>query len=190
MSSGLVPGDAAKGLYTVPAIHHVPTNKYMMDSAPISRFLEATYPDPPVQLESELGREIEARARAVIGPIMSKSVMPREIRILAPRAAEYFRRTREASLGRPIEDLLDPALEDRSWAEADGPMEAVGKLIRTNAADGPFVLGARPSYTDFFLAGALQSARTVDEGVFARLVKYPGYSDVYSACLPYMGKID
>ncbi|KAG6358620.1 hypothetical protein INS49_012138 [Diaporthe citri] len=189
--SGLVPGEAAKGLYTVPAIHHVPTDKHIMDSAPISRFLEATYPDPPVPLESELGREIEARARAVIGPIMSKSVMPREIRILAPRAAEYFRRTREANLvGRQLEDLLDPASEDQAWAEADGPMDAVGKLIRTNAADGPFVLGARPSYTDFFIAGALQSARTVDEGVFGRLVKYPGYSDVYSACLPYMGKID
>lgn len=190
MSSGLVPGDAAKGRYTVPAIHHVPTGKYIMDSAPISRFLETTYPDPAVPLESELGREIETRARAVVGATMSKSLMPREINILAPRAADYFRRTREAALGRPLEDLLDPAAEEQAWADAGGVIDAVGKLMRTNAAEGPFVLGARPSYTDFFIAGALQSARMIDEGVFGRLANHPGYSDIYSACLPYMAKND
>lgn len=190
MSSGVVPGEGAKGKYTVPAIQHVPTGQYIMDSAPISCFLEATYPDHPVPLESELGLDIELRARAVVGATMSKSLMPREVNILSPRAAEYFRRTREAAIGRKLEDLLDPAAEDQAWAEADGVADAVGRLIRTNAAEGPFVLGARPSYTDFFIAGALQSARTIHEGVFGRLEKYPGYSDVYSACLPYMAKND
>lgn len=161
-----------------------------MDSAPISCFLEATYPDPPVPLESDLGREIELRARAVVGATMSKSLMPREVNILSPRAAEYFRRTREAALGRKLEDLLDPAAEDEAWAEADEVVDTVGKMLRTNAVEGPFVLGAAPSYTDFFIAGALQSARMIDEGVFGRLVKYPGYSDIYSACLPYMDKND
>lgn len=53
-----------------------------------------------------------------------------------------------------------------------------------------FVLGARPSYTEFFTAGALQSARMIDEGVFGMLAKRTGYYDVYSACLPYMAKND
>lgn len=189
-SRGIVPGEGAKGKYTVPAIHHVPTGKYIMDSAPISRFLEETYPEPTVPLESELGNEIAARARAVVGATMSKSLMPREVKILAPRAAEYFRRTREAALGKQLEDLLDPAAEDQAWADLDEVVTGVSKLIRTNAAEGPFVLGARPSYTDFFIAGAMQSARTIDEGVFGRLFKYPGYSDIYSACLPYMARAD
>lgn len=187
VGSGLIPGEGAKGRYTVPAIHHVPTNKYIMDSAPISRFLEATYPEPPVPLESELGRDIETRARAVVGGIVSRSLMPREAKILAPRAAEYFRRKLEAATGQELEDL-DPAAEEEAWAEADGVVGDVGRLMRTNAAEGPFVLGGAPSYTDFFVAGALQSARTIDEGVFGRLVKYPGYSDIYSACLPYMAR--
>jgi glutathione S-transferase len=161
-----------------------------MDSKPISQFLEETYPDPPVPLESELGREIETRARAVVGATMSKSLMPREVRILCPRAAEHFRRTREAMIGRKLEDLIDPAAEEQSWAAVEGVVEEVGKLMRTNAADGPFVLGARPSYTDFFIAGALQAAKMIDEGVFGRLAKRPGYGDIYSACLPYMTKND
>jgi glutathione S-transferase len=191
--SGLVPGVAASGYkykYTVPAIQHVPTNTYMMDSAPIAQFLESTYPDPPVPLTSELGREIEAKARAVVGKAFGMSVMPREISILSPRAQEYFRRTREASLGHRLEDLLDPDKEEQAWNAVGDGMRAVGELMRTHKADGPFVLGARPSYTDFFIAGSLQSARVVDEGVFQRNIKYPGFEEIYEACLPYLEKKD
>ena len=186
---GLVPsGSATK--YTVPAIQHVPTNTYMMDSLPIAQFLESTYPNPPLPLTSELGREIEGKARAVVGTAFRTSVMPREIRILSPRAQDYFRRTREASLGHRLEDLLDPDKEEQVWSSVDEGMRAVGDLMRTHKADGPFVLGARPSYTDFFITGSLQTARVIDEEVFQRVVKYPGYKEIYEACLPYMEKRD
>ncbi|OCK75677.1 hypothetical protein K432DRAFT_337042 [Lepidopterella palustris CBS 459.81] len=188
---GLVPSESASGSkpkYTVPAIQHVPTNTYIMDSVPIAQFLESTYPDPPVPLTSELGREIEAKARAVVGKAFRTSVMPREIGILSPRSQEYFRRTREASLGHRLEDLLDPDKEEQCWNAVGDGMRIVGELMRTHKADGPFVLGARPSGTDFFIAGSLQCARVVDEGVFQRNIKYPGYKEIYEACLPYMEK--
>lgn len=186
--SGLVPKESASGKYTVPAVQHVPTNTYMMDSVPISQFLESTYPDPPVPLTSELGREIEAKARAVLSTAFRTSLMPREIDILSPRAQEYFRRTREASLGHPLEDLLDPNKEEQTWNALGDGMRSVGELMRTHKADGPFVLGARPSYTDFWITGSLQCARVVDEGVFQRIIKYPGYEEIYEACLSYMKK--
>lgn len=177
-------------MYTVPAIRHVPTNTYIMDSVPIAQFLESTYPDPPVPLTSELGREIEAKARSVIGAVFSTSMMPREIDILSPPSQEYFRRTREASLGHRLEDLLDPAKEEQSWNAVSDGMRALGELMQTHKADGPFVLGSRPSYTDFFIAGSIQCARVVDEGVFQRNIEYPGYREIYEACLPYMEKKD
>ncbi len=193
ISSCLVPGEPASGQkpqYTVPTIQHVPTNTFIMDSIPISQFLESTYPDPPVPLTSMLAREIHAKARAVIAPLFRSSVMPREIRILSPRSQEYFRRTREALLGHPLEDLLDPDKEEQSWSAAEGNIRAVGELMRTNKADGPFVLGAKPSHVDFFIAGSLQCIRVVDEGVFQRNIKYPGYKEIYEACLPYMERKD
>ncbi|KGO43781.1 hypothetical protein PEX1_055360 [Penicillium expansum] len=186
---GLVLGESASK-YTVPAIHHVPTNTYMMDSLPIAEFLESTYPNPPVPLTSELGLEIETKARSVLGKAIYSSVMPREIRILSPRSQEFFRRTREASLGHRLEDLLDGDREERVWDGVSDAMGAVGQLLRTHKADGPFVLGALPSYTDFFVAGSLQCIRVIDEGVFQRMIKYPGYGGVYEACLPYMEKRD
>ncbi|KAI1625549.1 hypothetical protein EDD37DRAFT_625017 [Exophiala viscosa] len=180
----------SKSKYTVPAIHHVPSNTYIMDSSPIAQFLESKYPDQPVPLTSELGREIEAKARAVGGTAFRNSIMPREIRILSPRSQEYFRRTREAALGHPLEDLLDQDKEEEAWQAVDNGMRAVSELMQTHKADGPFVLGSRPSLTDFFIAGSLQSARMVDEGVFQRNIKYPGYKDMYEACLPYMERSD
>lgn len=163
---------------------------YMMDSAPIAQFLESTYPDPPLPLTSELGREIEAIGRATISKAFRASMMPREVNILSPRSGEYFRKTREAMLGHRLEDLLDAGKEDQVWNALAGDIRVVGELMLTNKADGPFVLGARPSATDFFIAGSLQAVRVVDERVFQRIINYPGYGQVYEACLPYMEKKD
>ncbi|KAK7996149.1 hypothetical protein PG991_015616 [Apiospora marii] len=174
---GLPPNETGHQ-YTVPAIQHT------------------TYANghhPAVPLTSELGNEIGTRARAAIGPVLTKSLMPREVRILSARSRDYFRRTREAAIGRPLEDLLgdeDGEEEQRRWDAVDEELRALGGLLQTRKAEGPFVLGARPSYTDFFIAGSLQCARTVDEGVFERVVKYPGFKDIYAACQPYMEKKD
>jgi len=189
IESGLALGESASK-YTVPAIHHVPTNTYIMDSVPISQFIEATYPEKPVHLTSELGKQIEAQARPAIGPVIRISVTPRELNILSPRAQEYFRRTREAALGHPLEDLLDPQKEEEAWNAVGDGMRALGELMRTNKAEGPFVLGAQPSITDFFVAGLLQMIKTVDEGIFEKMVPYPGFKDIYEACQPYMEKRD
>ena len=116
--------------------------------------------------------------------------MPREMEILSPRAQEFFRQTREASLGHRLEDLLDPDEEERTWNAVGDGMRAVGELMRTHRADGPFVLGSRPSYTDFWITGSLQCAKVVNEGVFGRIIKFPGYEEVYEACLPYLEKRD
>ncbi|KAF2682830.1 hypothetical protein K458DRAFT_478750 [Lentithecium fluviatile CBS 122367] len=189
----LVLGESASGTknkYTVPAIRHVPTNTYMMDSVPIAQFLESIYPDPVVLSTSELGREIEAKARAVIGTAFRTLVMPREMNILSPPAQEYFRRTREASLGHRLEDLLEQDKQEQAWDAVGDGMRAVSKLLRTHKADGPFVIGAWPSGTDFFVAGALHSVSVVDEGVFQRIIKDPAFGEIYGACLPYMEKND
>ena len=162
----------------------------MMDSWPIAQFLESTYPEPSLTLTSTLGTEIETQARAVAGPTYRASVMPREIKILHPRSQEYFRRNVEASLGHPLEDLLQGDREEKAWKAIDEGMRKLSGLMRTNKDDGPFVLGKTPSYTDFFVAGSLQCGRTVDEGVWERNVRYEGFREVYEACVPWMGKRD
>lgn len=160
----------------------------MVDSTPIAQFIESTYPTPPAPLTSELGREIEAQARAIAGKTFRNSILPREMKILSPRSQEYFRRTREAEFGHPLEDLLDQ--EEDSWNSVAKAIRTIGELMQTNKADGPFVLGAQLSYTDCFIAGYVQNAKMVDERVFQRLMEDPGHRAIYEACLPYTERKD
>ncbi|KAH8696755.1 hypothetical protein BGW36DRAFT_417795 [Talaromyces proteolyticus] len=91
---------------------------------------------------------------------------------------------REAMLGHRLEDLLLEPEKEEEYRNAVGDrMRVVNDPIRTNKADGPFVLGARPSMTDFLL-------RAVNEEPFQKMVKFPGYGDISEACLPYMEKAD
>lgn len=175
--------------YTVPAIHHIPTNTYLMDSSPIAAFLCNLHPSPPLTLTSPLGTEIETAMRAAGGPAWRRSITPRELAILSPRAAEYFRSTREAALG-SFDELLNPEEEEKTWQEADEKMKAVGDMMRKNAELGPFVLGGEVSMTDFVIAAHLQLAKVVDEGVFERMRGYKGFGDIYQACLEWMEKKD
>ncbi|KAJ5710913.1 hypothetical protein N7488_005069 [Penicillium malachiteum] len=176
--------------YTVPVIQHVPSNTYLMGSDPIAEFLESSYPEPLLTILSELGTKIQTQARNVAWSTFRNSVVPREYHLFSPQSQEFFRRTREATIGQPLEDLLDSNKEDENWEAIDPKMQKVNTLLLTNSAQGPFILGEQPSYADFFIAGLLQCARTVEESVFQRLVRYPGFEQVYNACLPFMEKRD
>lgn len=160
-----------------------------MDSSSIAAFLCKLHPSPPLTLTSPLGTEIESAMRAAAGPAWRRSITPRELSILSPRAAEYFRRTREPILG-PLADLLDAEKEEEAWREADEKLQAVGEMMRTNAEAGPFVLGKEVSMTDFAVAAHLQLARVVDEGVFERMRGYTGFGEVYAACGEWLGRKD
>lgn len=184
------PGTGSHVNYTVPAIKHVPTGTYIMDSPAIAKFLETTYPNPPLPFTSELGKEIETNARSAIGPAFRISITPREHLILSPRSQEYFRAKSEKLLGCKLEELMNGEKEEKAWAGVKEKMNELSELMMTNKDQGPFVLGDHPSYTDFFIAASLQSARTIDESVFQRCVEYPGFKMIYEACQPWMDKRD
>ncbi|KAM3086099.1 hypothetical protein ACMFMG_000238 [Clarireedia jacksonii] len=187
-SSGLVPLESSEGKYTVPAIHHVPTNTYLIDSVPIAEFLESTYPSPPLTLTSPFQQQIQEAALPLIRTSLRTSILPRELSILSPRSQEYFRRAREPSLGHRLEDFFDK--EEEAWASVDKETHAFGELLLTNRAKGPFILGESPSMSDFSIVGLLQCTRVIDEGVFQRICKYPGFGEIYEACAPFLEKKD
>ncbi|KAK0101763.1 hypothetical protein ONS95_006916 [Cadophora gregata] len=177
-------------LYTVPAITHLPTNTHLMDSLPIAEFLTTTYPSPPLPLTSPLGTQIQSIARSLLSSTFRASLLPREIHILSPKSQDYFRRTREATLGHRMEELLEGEKEEKAWEESKEGWKEVGELLLTNREKGGFVLGEVPSYADFFVAGALQCARVVDEGTFERMVGVKGFKEIYDACEPWLERKD
>lgn len=164
-----------------------------MDSLVIARFLEETYPAPPVPgIGSEASEELLAQVRSAAMLPFRTSVTPREVLILSPPAAAYFRRTREpvVSGGQPLEVLLEGGKEEEAWSAADAELRELGEKLRARRGEGPFIFGAGPTWADFTMFGNLQCARVVDEATFQRLVSYPGLGEVYEAVLPFAGKKD
>lgn len=173
--------------YTVPAIHYLPTDDCIMNSGTIAKFIEQTYPESGMAPWDPAKDELTELMRSSIGPVMQASLVPREIHILSPRAQEYFRRTREARLGVPIESLLEGDREDKAWATIDADLRAMAERLLVDRP-GPFTRSDRPSRRDFFVAGSMESARIIDDGVFQRLHAYGGFGAVYDACLLWMNK--
>lgn len=93
-------------------------------------------------------------------------------------------------LKQPLENLLEGDKEEKAWEGAEEKIRAVGELLLTNREEGRFVLGREPSYEDFFIAGALQSARVIHEETWGRMVAFPGFGSVYEACAPFMERKD
>jgi hypothetical protein len=104
----------------------------------------------------------------VLGKAIYSSVMPREIRILLPRSQEYFRRTREASLGHRLEDLLI-----NHSSRLKGPSNKEISVAWPGTEHKRTVRIVRP----YQVANSAQN-----------LTNTPGYREVYEACLPYMEK--
>ncbi|KAK6530181.1 hypothetical protein TWF694_003549 [Orbilia ellipsospora] len=172
--------------YTVPTIHHIPTNTHITDSPPIAAFLTEHYPTPPLPLTTPLGQQIESLSRTALGITVRTSCTPREIHILSPRAQEFFRTTREATMNRTLESLLEN--EEQVWQKADEDLKKIGEMLLS--AGGPFVNGAEVSYTDFFIAGSLQCIRVIDEGVWERYMAYKGFKEIYEACGEWLERKD
>jgi glutathione S-transferase len=155
-----------------------------MDSIAISLFLDTTYPLPALSPSSDA---IETRARTALGPAFRISLMPREIHILSPRSAEYFRRTREEMLGCKLEEVGSGGKEEEAWKGVEGEMKAVGEML---VRDKEERAGKGPSMTDFFVAGSMETARVVDEAVFERMVGVKGFKEVYEGCAEWMDRRD
>jgi glutathione S-transferase len=93
-------------LYTVPTIQITSTGKYVMDSAPISRYLKGEYPYRPIVLDSNMAQEIKKQVLLPVNIIFDTAIAARVIRILKPETQVYFRRSREERLGRTFPSFI------------------------------------------------------------------------------------
>jgi glutathione S-transferase len=129
------------------------------DSWAIANYLEDTYPDLPSLFGGEggraMGRMINAWGDiAVVGGIFPLIVadIPAQ---LAPVDAAYFRKSREARFGKPLEEVA--ALRDKSLEGFRRSLEPLRQTLKTQA----FLGGVAPNYADYIVFGGFQWARVV-----------------------------
>jgi glutathione S-transferase len=133
--------------------------KPIVDSWVIANYLEDAYPDRPSLFGGEGGRAMGRMLNwwgdvTVVGGIFPLIVadIPGHLK---PVDAAYFRKSREARLGKPLEEVT---------ANRDKAVEGFRKSLdplRLTLRSQSFLGGATPNYADYIVFGPFQWARVV-----------------------------
>jgi glutathione S-transferase len=134
-------------------------DKAVVDSWAIANYLEDTYPDRPSLFGGEGGRAMGRILNwwgdiAVIGG-MFPLIVADIVEHLRPVDQVYFRQSREARFGKPLEQVV---------ANRDSNVENFRKGLdpmRLTLKSQPFLGGAAPNYADYIVFGGFQWARAV-----------------------------
>ncbi|CAA7271308.1 unnamed protein product [Cyclocybe aegerita] len=142
--------------YTLPAIYDPSTGSYVSDSFAIAEYLDKTYPDTPKLFPNDttaLQAVFTEVFRAKLAPLWA-FILPSICTILNPRSEEYFRRTREATFGKALEELLPKGeVAVAEWAKYRDALTEVDKWYAKNGGKGPYLLGETFSWGDLVVAG-------------------------------------
>jgi len=131
------------------------------DSSAIAEYLEEHYSDRsslfPGAAARGLTKFVQNWTDAVLHPAIARLVVRDIWAHLAPGDQDYFRTSREAFLGAPLEDVV----KDR---EARLPAFRASLLpLRRTVERQDYVSGAEPAYADYIVFGAFQWARSISD---------------------------
>jgi glutathione S-transferase len=148
---------APHGSEKVPVLLH--GDSAVVDSWVIANYLEDKFPDRPSLFGGEGGRAMARMLNwwgdiAVVGGIFPLVVadIPEH---LGPVDADYFRKSREARLGKPLEQARDA--RDVAVAGFRKSLEPMRQTLKTQRYLG----GDAPNYADYIVFGGFQWARVI-----------------------------
>lgn len=147
---------AFSGGKTVPVLADGPNT--VRDSWAIATYLEDTYPANSLFGGPEgraLARFFNLWTDTVLQPALFQVIIGDLFQVVEEVDKPYFRQTREARLGRTIEEAHAQRPEKLAlFKNALAP-------LRLLLAEQPFVSGARPAYADYIVLGTFQWGRMV-----------------------------
>ena len=142
---------------TVPVIRD--GERVVADSFAIALYLEDAYPDRPTLFGGEGGkamaRFIERWSQLTLHPYKGEAVLVDIHSGLGALDQAYFRQSREARYGKPLEQV--PAGREAGLAAYRKGLEPLRSMLTYQ----PFVGGASPLFADYIVFGAFQWARVV-----------------------------
>ncbi|OJT03278.1 hypothetical protein TRAPUB_6146 [Trametes pubescens] len=152
--------------YTLPAIYDPNTKTALADSAVIVRYLDKTYPDTPRLIPAgtdALHAAFDRACHFLLDSDLVPLVVNESANVLLPRGAAYFRATREATFGGPLQEIapLGSAKREKHWAGVKKAFSAFARWIQADGVDKPFLLGDLIGFADVTLASFLVFMRVV-----------------------------
>ena len=131
----------------------------IVDSWVIANYLEDSYPDRPSLFGGEGGRAMARMLNwwgdvVVIGG-MFPLIVADIVGHLRPVDQVYFRQTREARFGKPLEEVV--ASRDKNVESFRKGLDPMRLTLKTQ----PYLGGEAPNYADYIVFGGFQWARVV-----------------------------
>ena len=141
-------------LYTLPAIHDPSTGVYIADSIAIAEYLEETYPNTPSVFPNEtigLQKAFSAAFKHSIDAVWP-FILPVTNSRLNPVSEAYFRRSRETSFGKKLEDIVPIGnARTEEWEKLEKGLASVYSYLASTDKKGPYFLGDTISWSDLVL---------------------------------------
>jgi len=154
-------GAIGEDVKTVPVLDD--NGRVIRDSFDIAVYLDATYPDLPPLFGQDgvvaAARLIEGWSMSAIHPIVANMIIKDIHDVLDEPDQAYFRQSREARLGRSIEEA-----QRGVKAETDALADALFPVRRT-LKHHDFLGGAKPLFTDYIVLGPLMWLLTIHGSV-------------------------
>lgn len=110
-----------------------------MDSKLIAARLEQDYPAPSLSLDSPILQEVYKLIRDIANPTYAVWMPKVPENLLNEPSKEYFYRTREEGVGKPLAVYAKEEGGEEAWIEVLPSIRALGELVKKNG--GPFIMG-------------------------------------------------
>jgi glutathione S-transferase len=141
-------------------------DKAVVDSWVIANYLEDNYPDRPSLFGGEggraMGRMLNWWGDTVVIGGMFPLIVADIVEHLRPVDQVYFRQSREARFGKPLEQVV--ANRDNNVESFRRSLDPMRLTLKTQA----FLGGAAPNYADYIVFGGFQWARVVSPFVLLK----------------------
>ncbi|KAH6676824.1 hypothetical protein B0J14DRAFT_361193 [Halenospora varia] len=175
--------------YTIPTMQFSPAH-YIMDSKAIALHLESQHPSRSLHLDSPYLSKVEAiLIPKIADPLRGVWTHLAPNVLLNEPSREYFVRTREARIGKSLEEFKKEKGGEEAWIEASSGLKELGTLL--GEVEGPYFMGETPSYADFVVVGFLQFQKVIDERFLERIVGIESsLGRLYDACKPWLERDD
>ncbi|KAF9243907.1 hypothetical protein BU15DRAFT_72017 [Melanogaster broomeanus] len=195
----IAPTMQTEPFYTVPAIiddNNVASGRepaIVSDSPAIARYLDETYPDPPIF--TPLGKEAVEAHVAEVRPLLVVLVnicVAHTSRILEDRHKEAFIATRTKYFGVHPDDLFAPDKQEAVWKSVYDGLDRLSDYIErleTHRPGASFPFGGDvPCYADFALcSGFMWLKKCSPEGAWEKIQDLNGgkWERLCKGCEPY-----
>ncbi|MDI7861072.1 glutathione S-transferase family protein [Rhizobiaceae bacterium n13] len=140
---------------TVPLLND--NGRLVKDSFDIALYLDETYPDRPTLFGGEGGkamaRFVESYSLTVLHSAITRIAVKNIHDIIDHDDQVYFRKSREARLGMPLEEVA--AARDEEISAFPAKLQPLRQMLKVQ----PFIGGDGPLFADYIVFGALQWLR-------------------------------